>query len=429
MGIKRIAISNFKSFKNIDIKLDKFNVLIGGNASGKSNFVQIFKFLRDLTNFGFDNAISMQGGVDYFLNTNLGLDNNFSIEVVMDVHDLYPPILISPEKQIGFETYELVYKLVTRFGRLRSQFEILKDNLIFKCIFSNYINDRKGLRKELGDLGKGEIIISRNKDAIALQVKGPDEVKQKEAEKDVFIINSTRDMLSRYKLGSMDTILEIPYMVYLRGHARNIFERMAIYDFDPKMSKRAQAITGKADLEEDGSNLTVVLNNILKSGERIQFYDILTDLLPFVDKVHTKKFANSLIFQLRETYYKHKFLPSFLISDGTINLTALVVALFFQSKSLKIIEEPERNIHPYLISRVVELMRDASEKEQIITTSHNPEVVRYAEPDEILLVYRTKDGFSDVSKPADKYEIKAFLDNEMGISELYVQHLLERYIE
>ena len=45
MAIKKIKISNFKSFKNLEIELGKFNVLIGANASGKSNFIQIFNTL------------------------------------------------------------------------------------------------------------------------------------------------------------------------------------------------------------------------------------------------------------------------------------------------------------------------------------------------------------------------------------------------
>ncbi len=48
MNIKNIKVTNFKSFKELDVNLGNFNVLIGSNASGKSNFVQIFEFLRDI---------------------------------------------------------------------------------------------------------------------------------------------------------------------------------------------------------------------------------------------------------------------------------------------------------------------------------------------------------------------------------------------
>ena len=65
MGIKKIKVTNFKSFEKIEIELGRFNVLIGANVSGKSNFVQIFKFLKDIATLGLENAVSLQGGVEY----------------------------------------------------------------------------------------------------------------------------------------------------------------------------------------------------------------------------------------------------------------------------------------------------------------------------------------------------------------------------
>ncbi|MBU4305038.1 MAG: AAA family ATPase, partial [Candidatus Omnitrophica bacterium] len=72
MSIKRIRVTNFKSFEKLEVDFGKFNVLIGANASGKTNFVQIFEFLRDIANSGLNNAVSMQGGVEYLRNINIG---------------------------------------------------------------------------------------------------------------------------------------------------------------------------------------------------------------------------------------------------------------------------------------------------------------------------------------------------------------------
>ena len=72
-------------------------------------------------------------------------------------------------------------------------------------------------------------------------------------------------------------------------------------------------------------------------------------------------------------------------------------------------------------------MRDASQtqKKQIVVTTHNPEFVKYAGLENILLVSRNEEGFSTVSRPADKEEVKTFLKNDIGIEELYIQNLLE----
>jgi predicted ATPase len=84
MVIKKLKISNFKSFDELEIELSRFNVLIGANASGKSNFTQIFRFIRDIISQGLNNAISLQGGIEYFRNINIGSAKNFSLEIVSD---------------------------------------------------------------------------------------------------------------------------------------------------------------------------------------------------------------------------------------------------------------------------------------------------------------------------------------------------------
>ena len=84
MFVKRIKVSNFKSFDDIDIEFGRFNVLIGANASGKSNLISIFQFLKNIAEDGLENAVSLQGGVQYLHNVNLGKANT-KIELDIDV--------------------------------------------------------------------------------------------------------------------------------------------------------------------------------------------------------------------------------------------------------------------------------------------------------------------------------------------------------
>jgi predicted ATPase len=91
----------------------------------------------------------------------------------------------------------------------------------------------------------------------------------------------------------------------------------------------------------------------------------------------------------------------------------------------KVIEEPERNLHPSLISKLVELFKDASRFKQIIVSTHSPEIVRYVEPSQLILISRDADGSSHANRPADKAQVQQFLHDEIGMDELYVQNLLE----
>lgn len=413
MAVKNIRITNFKSFKELEIELGKFNVLIGANASGKSNFIQIFGFLRDIANFGLDNAISMQGGIEYLRNINIGASEKFSLKIISDLEFTFLGRR-TKEGLIGIKTYETIYEFELGFKKRGLGFEITKDNSTQKCNFVK-LEKRKGKIEETEKLGEGEIIVSCTNGKVNINLQKPEEVPIKQD--DIF-----PSFLREGKLLPNALLLEKPFFFMPLSE---VFSDISVYDFDPKLPKKATQISGKAELEEDGSNLSIFLKNIIEHKEtKKRLFNLLKDLLPFIDGLDVEKFADkSLLFTLREIYSK-KYLPASLMSDGTINITALIIALYFEKKLLTIIEEPERNIHPHLISKVMSMVKDASQKKQIIVTTHNPEIVKYADLGDILFVSRDKEGFSTISRPADKEEVKIFLKNEIGIDELFVQNLL-----
>jgi predicted ATPase len=415
MGVKRISVTNFKSFERLEIELGKFNVLIGANASGKSNFVQIFEFLRDISNHGLDNAVSLQGGVEYLRNINVGASENFSLKVVSD-QELLGFGRRAKEGLIGIKIYETTYEFALKFKKRGLGFEIAKDSLTLKVNFVKLERQKKKI-EEKERVGEGKIVVSSTNGKVKIDLHKPEEVPIKED--DIY------PPFLREKLPSNTLLLQTGF--FFMPPLAEIFSNISVYDFDPKLPKKATPITGKAELEEDGSNLAIILKNITENKEkRRKLFNLVKDLLPFIGNLDVEKFADkSLLFKLQEIYFENQYLPASLISDGTINITAIIVALYFEKKALTIIEEPERNIHPYLISKVVDMMKDASQKKQIIVTTHNPEIVKYAGLGNILLVSRDEKGFSTVSRPGDKEEVKTFLQNEIGIEELYIQNLLE----
>jgi len=416
MAIGKIKITNFKSFKRLEVEMGKFNVLIGANASGKSNFIQIFKFLRDIMRSGLENAISMQGGIEYLRNINIGPFENLAMDIT--VYGERPGFVIDTEKGlIGIKPRKLIYEFAIEFKKRGLGFKVVKDKVTQKCEFVRLEEQKKKVRGE-EKLGEGEIILSSLNGKLKVDLNRPAEVPIKEND----IIPPF--FLRERKLPSNVLLLETS--LFFLPLLEN-FEDISIYDFDPKLPKKATPITGKAELEEDGSNLSIVLKNLIRHRDRKRkLFNLISELLPFVSDLDVEKFADkSLLFKLKEKYFEEEYLPASLISDGTINITALIIALYFEKKSLTIIEEPERNIHPYLISKIVNMMKEASQRKQIIVTTHNPEIVKYADLEDILLVSRDKEGFSTISRAGDKEEIKTFLKNEIGIEELYVQRLLE----
>ena len=343
MAITKVKVSNFKSFDELEVELRPLNIVVGANASGKSNFVEVFRFLRDLGTYGLENAVSIQGGMEYLTNLQIGRARPLVVELTYTDDEV--PLSV-PE----------TYRLALSFNSSGLGFEVVEEVLL---------------------RGRGDEIIKTSR------AKG-----------------------SHFP--------EFPF-------------GLAIFDLEPKLSKKAVPIAGKADLESDGSNLALTLRNLLQDDEkRSVLVALVQDLLPFVEDIRVDRFSDKhLSISLEERYSRGHFLPAAVLSDGTLQLTTLIFALYFDKSTVTIIEEPDRNVHPHLISRMADMLEDTSHEKQLILTTHSPELVKQANLSDLLLVHRDKQGFSRISRPAESGELKIFLSHDLGIDKLYVQNLLD----
>jgi predicted ATPase len=60
-----VSLENWRNFAKVDIDLQRRGFLVGPNASGKSNLLDVFRFLRELVSVGggFQEAVRKRGGV------------------------------------------------------------------------------------------------------------------------------------------------------------------------------------------------------------------------------------------------------------------------------------------------------------------------------------------------------------------------------
>lgn len=65
LRFRRLRLRNWRNFSSIEVAVPDRLCLIGPNASGKSNFLDVFRFLRDLAapGGGFQEAVARRGGV------------------------------------------------------------------------------------------------------------------------------------------------------------------------------------------------------------------------------------------------------------------------------------------------------------------------------------------------------------------------------
>ena len=65
MKFRKLVLKNWKNFAAAEVGIPERLFLVGPNASGKSNFLDAFRFLRDLASSGggFQEAVARRGGV------------------------------------------------------------------------------------------------------------------------------------------------------------------------------------------------------------------------------------------------------------------------------------------------------------------------------------------------------------------------------
>lgn len=420
MHIKTINIANFKSFRHADIQLGRFNVLIGPNASGKSNFIQLFRFLKEIISEGLDNAISLQGGVEYIRNLNLLSEKDmleFDISLVPDDDAGFVIPKNNEKYYISLHCFDYSFKL----SFAKNTYKVKTDKAL-ACIDFHLI---KGDEKE--KTGSGKLTMEMKDSLLKMELTKDDDVPiEKHDLFPAYLIDSAN---FKKAAGNRPSLLIETIENYLpfRESVIDVFENIPIYDIDPKHPKLARTVSGKAQLEENAENMAIVLKRILtRKDDKRKFLNIINDILPYVESINVEDyFDRSLIIKLKETFSDKDYMPAFLMSSGTIFIIALIIALYFEDSKVAIFEEPERRIHPSLISKVVDMMLDVSESKQIILSTHNPEIVKYAGVENLLFVSRNDDGFSTIERLHDKEEVKKFLENEIGIEELYVQNLLD----
>ncbi len=422
MKIANIKATNFKSFKEIDIPIDNFTLIVGANAAGKSNLMSIFKFIRDIANEGLTNAVDMQGGIDYLCNANSPKGTPIFISFTMEIDNRSWWGRSNNNTMVAIKKINYAFEITPNIKG--QKYSVSYDELNIEYEIAKHVKDETNKKRKIETIQadcKTQIIkkSKQSKYEIVDNLSSNSELKKEEG---LFPL-PIRYFLSNNPIRTFLLLMHIDYLlppIFSNEHF------ISIFDFDPWHLKRPCQVTSKKILDENGSNLASVLQVILSNKENKQkFLTLLKNVLPFVDKMKVdKNYDQSYSYKITETYSNKAFYSNFL-SDGTVSVIATIIALYFDNRTdIVIIEEPERNIHPKLLSKIVEMAEDVSAKKQVIFTTHNPEILGNSKIENIRFIQRSSEGYSKVTIPANSLKVKKFIENELTIGDLFTQNLL-----
>lgn len=119
MRISRISLVNWKNFADVDVEIPQRVFLVGPNASGKSNFLDAIRFLRDIARSGgsLDTALKARGGFSKI--RNLGARRRNEVVITVDLVDestgaLWHYSLALEQQSRGLHQTVVAHELVRR---------------------------------------------------------------------------------------------------------------------------------------------------------------------------------------------------------------------------------------------------------------------------------------------------------------------------
>jgi predicted ATPase len=174
-------------------------------------------------------------------------------------------------------------------------------------------------------------------------------------------------------------------------------------------------------LEEDGSNLGVVLDRLLaRPAVKHQILDSLRTFYENAKDLRTSIEGGKVQTRLEEKHLGAT-IPLMRMSDGTIRWLALLAILLNPDPPpLVAIEEPELGLHPDMIHELGKLLVEASTRMQIIITTHSDRLVEeFSERPDAVVVCEKESGASTFRR-LDAGQLSAWLQ-EYSLGQLWTK--------
>ena len=357
--IQRLRMPGLLSFPpEMDfLDLQSLNVLIGPNASGKSNFIEVLELLR-ATPSDFATAIRDGGGAGEWLWKGSDPTQPAEIDVVLEKGT---PTHRPLRYRLGFTDVkgrvEVVDEAIEELDP-----EPGKPDVFFYYRFQKghpaiNVRNRKGVtttrRLQRESLYPDQSVLAQRKD--------PD-------------LYPEVTWVGR-SFGAIQTFREWTFGRYVQ-------------------LRRPQPADLPDDrLLPDSRNLALVLNQIEHTGG-VRFDALLRRFFPRFARMSTRVSGGTVQFYLHESGFTAP-IPATRLSDGTIRFVALLATLLSPSPPpLVCIEEPELGLHPDAVALLADLLVEGSMRTQLVVTTHSDALVSALtnQPDAIIACERPGAG-------------------------------------
>ena len=177
-------------------------------------------------------------------------------------------------------------------------------------------------------------------------------------------------------------------------------------------------------LSRSGNNVANVIQYLAEQHpDRLEkIFQTLRDRVPRIERVLAEMMPDGrLLLQIKDAPFDHPIMARF-ASDGTLKMLAYLVLLNDPNPPPFIgIEEPENFLHPRLLPELAEECHAASERGQLLITTHSPFFINALRPAEVRVLYRDEKGYTQTSRTRDIEGINGFIGAGASLGHLWME--------
>ena len=377
--IEYLRVENYRALKVVEIKeLTPLTVLLGPNGSGKSTLFDVFSFLSECFQYGLRHAWDRRGKVRE----------------------------LRTRGATGPIVFELKY-------RERPDLPLITYHLAIDegdrgpIVVEEWLQWRRGQRGRPFRFleyreGQGRAISGEMPDAEDTRVEIP------LRSPDLIAVNTLGQFAEHPRVAALREFITDWYVSYL-----------TIGD------TRSQPEAGPQErLSRTGDNLANVIQYLKEQHpDRLErIFEALRQRVPRLERVDAELMPDGrLLLQIKDAPFDQPVLSRF-ASDGTLKMLAYLTVLYNPEPPQFIgIEEPENFLHPRLLPGLAEECRAASERTQLLITTHSPDFLNSMQPPEVRALYRDEQGYTQAVRISDIQGVPEFVQAGASLGHLWLE--------
>ena len=398
--ISSLRLVNFKNFADETLKMGPFTVIVGTNASGKSNIRDAFRFLHGIGRGytlaeilggkygmgGQSEWTGIRGAPDEIIRFG---ENSFTIEVGVESILNYTIEVCKDNAQAGM--FRVAREELKAFSFIDYTSHPEENDPIHAQNDDTYLHIRMAKTGEQRRLGS-RVVVRRDQPALT------------QLEEDE----------------------------YAAAIVRRVFASMRFLDLEPERM-RQPAFPGQTVLGDRGENLPTVLREICADPKlKSKLAEWIRELTPIdVEDFEFPIDPTTGWVQLVIREGNGRRVSAYGASDGTLRLLAVLAALLGdQTENLFVLEEIDNGIHPSRIQLLIDLIegQTAEGRSQVVTTTHSPDLLTLVNDDtfeSVSVVYRDESSSDGVIRPITQLPKAKELRVSQGLGRLHASGWME----